>query len=308
MDLDGDGNRDVISGCWPGQLHFFAGAEDGTFAESVPLTDTEGEPLKPGSASTIFATDWDADGDLDLLLGNIDGQVFVSRNESGESGLAFAEPEALSAGEDPIKVEGGDSGPVMADWDLDGRDDLLVGCGNGSVMFFRNTAEEGEPVFAEGEALAGPGGHYATREAEFEGEEAPEPERGSRSKIWVTDWNNDGLPDLLIGDFMTIRGEEPELTEGDVAERDRLQAEMEEKSEALQEVRKRIMEEAVADLAEDATDEQKGEAIGEALEADEEFQEVLEAYRELGADMQRFRAPVTMHGFVHVLLRTPAGE
>ena len=74
MDLDGDG-LDVISGSWPGELYFFRRESDGKFAAGEKLKDPSGTPISFGSASTVFAVDWDSDGDLDLLLGNINGGV-----------------------------------------------------------------------------------------------------------------------------------------------------------------------------------------------------------------------------------------
>ena len=73
MDLNSDGRPDIISGSWPGELYFFAGKEKG-FAKGEQLKGKDGKPLKPGSASTAFATDWDGDGDLDLLCGTIFGR------------------------------------------------------------------------------------------------------------------------------------------------------------------------------------------------------------------------------------------
>ena len=63
MDLNSDGRPDIISGSWPGQLYFFAGKKKG-FAKGEQLKGKDGKALKPGSASTAFATDWD--GDLEV--------------------------------------------------------------------------------------------------------------------------------------------------------------------------------------------------------------------------------------------------
>ena len=68
------------------------------------------------------------------------------------------------------------------------------------------------------------------------GQRAPNDVRhGSRSKICVTDWNEDGLLDLLVGDFANQKPDLPEPTPEQKAEHTRLQKEH-------QEVRKRMTE------------------------------------------------------------------
>ena len=120
MDLDQDGRVDVLSGCWPGEVHLFRGVEGGGFAEGVTLRGPGGAPLKADKASVAHAFDWDGDGDLDLVLGGIGGAVWVARNETAEDGLVFGAPAPLEADGKPIHADGGDSAPFVADWDADG--------------------------------------------------------------------------------------------------------------------------------------------------------------------------------------------
>jgi hypothetical protein len=96
IDLDGDQLADILSGSFPGEVYFFRRQRDGTFAAGQPLVDSAGKPLNFGHAVTAFAVDWDASGSLDLLLGNIQGEVLLARRAG--SALAFEQPEKLSAG------------------------------------------------------------------------------------------------------------------------------------------------------------------------------------------------------------------
>ena len=50
--------------------------------------------------------------------------------------------------------------------------------------------------------------------------------RGIRSKFCVTDWNGDGRPDLLVGDFATQKPNLPRPTPEQKAEQDKLRAEL----------------------------------------------------------------------------------
>lgn len=91
----------------------------------------------------------------------------------------------------------------VADWDLDGKWDIIAGTTTGSVYWFPNLGRKGAPRFADAQMLVN----------------APEKGRTSKEKIvWpgervqvsVGDHNGDGLPDLLMGDnqSQTVKGTE----------------------------------------------------------------------------------------------------
>ena len=67
----------------------------------------------------------------------------------------FASPVLLEAEGTPIKVEApGYACPSWADWDGDGRHDLLVGqFAKGKIHFFKNEGGEGVPKLRKGELL-----------------------------------------------------------------------------------------------------------------------------------------------------------
>ena len=76
---------------------------------------------------------------------------------------------------------------------------VLNSTGAGSVLFYRNIgkAKTGEPQLAAGQTLV------AAPKPEFD--KAPKT-WGMRAKICVADWNGDGWPDLLLGDFNSWTG------------------------------------------------------------------------------------------------------
>jgi hypothetical protein len=190
VDLDGDGIPDILSGSWPGQLYFFKGIGKGKFAGKQALKDKGGKVIKIGNASTVFAVDWNGDGKLDLLIGDIAGHVHIMLNEGTAQALAFGKPQKLSVEGEPIRVPHGDSHPIAADWDGDMLLDLLVGCGDGGVLFYKNIGTAKEPKLAKPQALVAAGKHS---------EKTITP--ALRAKICVVDWNGDGRRDLLVGDF-----------------------------------------------------------------------------------------------------------
>ncbi|MEN6425228.1 MAG: FG-GAP-like repeat-containing protein [Phycisphaerales bacterium] len=196
---------------------------EGTFVtyRGQRIRSTPEKPLATtGSASTVAPTDWDGDGDYDLIVGTIKGGVYLIPNEGTATSCALGKEEQLQAGGQPLHVQSR-AGPCAADWDGDGDLDLLVGAEDGSVSLFRNTGSAKSPELAAAVQIVGPGKIVY-------GADAPkEPHRGIRSKLCVADWNGDGRPDLLVGDCATQRPDRPEPTAEKKAEYERIQTELE---------------------------------------------------------------------------------
>lgn len=191
MDLDNDGKTEILSGSWPGEISLFERSGKTGFTKTI-LKDTSGSQLNCGKATATWAADWDNDGDTDLLVGNFDGEVKFVRNVGTKKQAKFEPPEEISSKDSKIKLQGGDAGPCVADWDLDGKQDLLVGSGTGEVFWYQNIGTKKEPALSSPIPLLGQKGKRY----------APEANRiGTRTKPCVNDWNDDGKPDLLVGDF-----------------------------------------------------------------------------------------------------------
>ena len=197
VDIDGNGTKDIVSGSWPGEIYLFKRKPIGVYSAPEKLKDASGAFIKIGSASAVAMADWDNDGDLDLLIGNIEGVVFRSFNDGTSQKPSFRTPEKLSAGGKPIAVSGGDAGPCLADWDGDDKLDLLLGSGSGSVVWHRNIGEKHKPELEAARTLVEGTNAEPQGKAQFDN-----PQRsGMRSKVAVADWNGDGKLDLLVGDF-----------------------------------------------------------------------------------------------------------
>lgn len=209
MDLDRDGRTDIISGSWPGEIYFFRRLADGSFAAGEQLRDRHGKVINVGSASAAFAVDWDGNGTIDLLVGNVLGEVYFIPNEGTGKELAFGTPRRLEAGGQPIKVNG-DAAPVAADWDGDGKLDLLVGAEDGSVVWYRNVGSAREPRLEAAKTL------IPKSPLGWGDDDKRQPgEWGLRVKLCVVDWNGDGRLDILLGDRCGGCNAKPTQTAGD---------------------------------------------------------------------------------------------
>lgn len=91
VDLDGDGDLDIVSGNFTGTFMVFDGEGDGRFApDHRVLNGADGEPLAVPMHSDPFFVDWDGDGDHDLLSGSSSGGLFLFENEGTKTEPSFA--------------------------------------------------------------------------------------------------------------------------------------------------------------------------------------------------------------------------
>ncbi len=211
-----DGRPSLIVGEEDGTVSFFEntapkGAEPrlrkGRYFEQV-------DPyLKSGALSRPVAADWNGDGKLDLIAGNSAGYVQYFENTGEPGAPAFTDRGYLKADgkvirrvagpngsvQGPAEAKWGYSNPSVADWDLDGKLDLIVNDIWGAVVWYRNTGSATNPQLAAVQPI----------EVEWP-REPPKPDwvwwqpKGKqlvtqwRTTPKVIDWNEDGLPDLVM--------------------------------------------------------------------------------------------------------------
>jgi hypothetical protein len=277
---------DVVSGSWPGEVWFFRGQGDGKFAAGEQLKDQNGKPLNAGSGSSVFAVDWDGDGRLDLLLGNVLGEVYFLPNEGGKTPTFGAARRVEAAGQ-PLKVSG-DAAPVAADWDGDGRLDLIVGAEDGSVVWYRNSGSTGRPKLEAARPL------IPKSPCGWNGDDNRQPDDwGLRVKPCVVDWDGDGRLDILLGDRCGGFQAKPSQTEQEKTEERRAY-------DQLPSLRRKWAEtfRHYRQLDGEPTSRQR-DALREQLRRLKEEMVVVQEIQE------RYRPAYQSHGFVWLFLRKP---
>ena len=135
-DVDGDGDLDLLAGRADGTVAWFEQtAGPGAAAAYTPRTGAANplDALDVGFSSAPHLVDLDGDGDLDLLVGNVDGVLALLDNTAGPGAApVFAAPVVSPAGLDDV---GYGAVPTAADLDDDGDTDVVVGTSPGAVAF-----------------------------------------------------------------------------------------------------------------------------------------------------------------------------
>mgnify|MGYP001243075152 FL=1 len=145
-DLDGDGDLDLVLGTWNDGVLFYFNV--GSAREPRWVQDsTRTIRLTRGSNSTPVLVDIDADGDLDLFVGEASGELNFYRNDGTRT-----EPRFVLVSDRFQDIDAGRrSHPAFLDVDGDGDLDLFLGREEGGVAFYLNIGTAREPRFVPAE-------------------------------------------------------------------------------------------------------------------------------------------------------------
>lgn len=188
-DWNGDGKKDLIVGYRSAdKIAFFPNTgtdAQPAFAGFINLQAGGTDIYQAGSgcgAPAPCVCDYNADGRRDLLVGNgANGTIWFYQNTNSDAQPMLASGVQLLLGDNPLSVSSRAT-PYVHDFDEDGLMDLLCGSGGGNVYFFRNVGTPQTPVYASSTLLSAGGVTLNL---------------GARSVVRMSDWNGDGLKDLV---------------------------------------------------------------------------------------------------------------
>lgn len=220
IDWDRDGDVDLICGDEDGRVAFLE--HTGRITDRMPVFQPpryfqqQADRVKCGALATPFCVDWDGDGDEDLLSGNTAGYVEFFENlgiADGSDMPRWAAPVRLRSGDQVLRVQAGPNGSIqgpceakwgytcftIADWDHDGRLDLMMNTILGKILWFARQKDglhlsEARPVDVE---WSGPTPKPSWTWWNPEGKELV---TQWRTTPVMADMTNDGLMDLAMLD------------------------------------------------------------------------------------------------------------
>ncbi len=202
VDFDGDGDLDLLCGEFLDKLTYFQniGSRENPEYATGKVIRIGNKPLKLDLCMIVpVAVDWDKDGDVDLVVGEEDGRVaFVENTGRFNDGIpVFTAPRFFQQQADELKF-GALSTPSSYDWDADGDEDLICGNTAGYIGFIENLGGGDNPRWAAPEYIEA-GGEIIRIQAGYNGiVQGPSEAKWGYTVLTVGDWNEDGLPDLVV--------------------------------------------------------------------------------------------------------------
>ncbi len=140
VDIDHDSDFDLFTGQKQGRIHLYRNDGDPWLPQWYLVTENYNF-VDLGSHTKPALADIDADGDLDLFIGEKEGNINFYRNQAALRILS-----CTLVTENYYAIEAEDySQPTFADIDSDDDLDLFVGKDDGGIQFYENTGSPDSP-------------------------------------------------------------------------------------------------------------------------------------------------------------------
>jgi|GEM_PF-1549357 len=191
VDFDHDGKKDLVVGNKEGNVLFYknTGVDQAPSFQNPTKVEIDTGAIKLlGGFSSPIVCQWDGVKDLDLIIGDGNGKIFLAKAINDiipGSPPKYNNLIELQADNKPISLPGNAS-PYVWDVDEDGLLDLLAGDSHGYVWFFKNIGRPDLPLLSAGtKTLVGSESLDVSQYA----------------KPVMNDWDGDGKKDLIVGDI-----------------------------------------------------------------------------------------------------------
>nr|WP_304650685.1 FG-GAP-like repeat-containing protein [Synechocystis sp. LEGE 06083] len=138
-DLDGDGDLDAIVGESYGTLRYYQNTGSSTAPVYTEQTGTANpfDGIDIGSYSAPTLADLDGDGDLDAIIGELNGTLKYYQNTGSSTAPVYTAQTGTANPFNGINI-GSLSAPTFADIDGDGDLDAIVGENDGTLKYFQS--------------------------------------------------------------------------------------------------------------------------------------------------------------------------
>ncbi len=200
-DFDNDGDLDLICGEFIDGFNYFEniGTRQKPMYKSPKRLANNGKEITMDlQMITPTAVDWDADGDIDLIVGDEDGRVaFIENSGKVTDGMPqFKQPVYFRQQAQYVKF-GALVTPVSVDWDNDGDEDIICGSSAGYIGFIENLDGGNPPKWAEPVKLKADGKTIRFQAGVNGSIQGPAEAKWGYTTLSVVDWDGDGRKDIL---------------------------------------------------------------------------------------------------------------
>jgi len=158
-DIDADGDQDVfIASRWydtdgltyRSQIHFLSNEVDDNGERYFFWQSMDWSNLSQLNHQNLYPTfgDWDGDGDLDMIFGELNGNLYAIENLGSAQQFIQGNAQIL-VDVNGLNIDVGQSAtPQLVDINLDAVLDLVVGEKNGNVNYYKNVGSASAPAWS----------------------------------------------------------------------------------------------------------------------------------------------------------------
>lgn len=172
VDIDDDGDFDIVSGALDGKIYCFLYTKNG-YVENKEIFKN----IHVQEKSAPAFVDIDNDGDLDLLVCGRESKQARFYINNGKNNFILAN-EYIKNIKFPL-----DARPHFGDFDLDGDFDLIIGSFDGKLIYYENTGNKFRPFWELNNSIF--------NEIKVQQNSSP----------GIADLNSDGKADLIVGEY-----------------------------------------------------------------------------------------------------------
>ncbi len=211
FDINGDGKRDLVLGSRSGKVYFFEnkGTDNAPLFSEHYYLQAGGKDVFVGRLSHIHFGDWNADGVIDLIVGNDHGEARVFPGKKKGAQTVFLNERLLKTQKEVELVSKVHPVVSFGDWNGDGKIDIIAGGEGPEIRFFPGAGAKAKPGFDHYELVsgvmmdAGAFKDHSSEEKVFWDNSGLEfiTEYLGNASPEIVDWDNDGKLDLLVGNY-----------------------------------------------------------------------------------------------------------